>query len=191
MEKTEKNSTLKCSMYVAISLDGFIAKPDGNIDWLTEDVSQAELENDDDYKNFLASVDALVMGGKTYRQVLTFGDWPYSDKKCVVVSRTEPASNLSDVSFASGPPEKNVETPQNEGCWHIWIMGGGEIHSLFLRAGLIDEMRIFVMPKILGEGIPLFAPPLEGSSAKTCWKLLSHKEWRSNIVELHYRRVDR
>ncbi|MDR0338049.1 MAG: dihydrofolate reductase family protein [Planctomycetaceae bacterium] len=175
-------------MYIAISLDGFIAKPDGNIDWLTEYGSQEELENDDSYKNFLDSVDALVMGGKTYRQVRTFGDWPYAEKRCVVVSCTETKSDLPGVSFTVDSPEKIVKILQNEGCRHVWIMGGGEIHSLFLRVGLIDEMRIFVIPKILGEGIPLFAPPLDGSSADVRWELLSHKDWHSNIVELWYRR---
>ena len=178
--------TLKLSMYVAISLDGFIAKPDGNIDWLTEYGSQDDLENDDGYKEFLASVDALVMGGKTYRQVLTFGDWPYCGKKCVIVSRTETKTDLPDVSFTTDSPEQIVGRLQNGGCRHVWVMGGGEIHSLFLRAGLIDEMRIFVMPKILGEGIPLFAPPVPDVR----WTLLSQKEWQANIVELHYRRAD-
>ncbi len=178
--------TLKLSMYVAISLDGFIAKPEGNIDWLTEYGSQEDLENDDGYKDFLASVDALVIGGKTYRQVLAFGDWPYRGKKCVIVSRTESKTVLPGVVLTTDSPEQIVERLQNEGCRHVWIMGGGEIHSLFLRAGLIDEMRIFVMPKILGEGIPLFAPPVPDVR----WILLSQKEWHSNIAELHYRRVD-
>ncbi|HBT75763.1 MAG TPA: dihydrofolate reductase [Planctomycetaceae bacterium] len=177
---------LKLSMYVAISLDGFIAKSDGNIDWLTEHGSQEDLENDDGYKNFLASVDVLVMGGKTYRQMLTFGEWPYRGKKCVVVSRTETKTDLPDISFTTDSPQQIVERLQNEGCRHVWVMGGGEIHSLFLRAGLIDEMRIFVMPKILGEGIPLFAPPIPDAH----WTLLSQKEWQANIVELHYRRAD-
>ncbi len=178
--------TLKLSMYAAISLDGFIAKPDGNIDWLTEHGSQADLENDDGYKKFLASVHALVMGGKTYRQVLTFGDWPYRDKRCIIVSRTEAKTDLPDISFTTDSPDRIVECLQNEGCRHVWVMGGGEIHSLFLRAGLIDEMRIFMIPKILGEGIPLFVPPVPDVR----WSLLNHKEWHSNIVELHYRRAD-
>ncbi len=178
--------TLKLSMYAAISLDGFIASPDGNIDWLTEHGSQDDLENDDGYKEFLGSVDALVMGGKTYRQVLTFGDWPYSGKKCVVVSRSGSKTNLPNVSFTADSPEQIVECLQNEACRHVWVMGGGEIHSLFLRAGLIDEMRIFVMPKILGEGIPLFVPPVPDVR----WKLLSQKEWQANIVELRYQRAD-
>ncbi|HBT76551.1 MAG TPA: hypothetical protein DEB39_06410, partial [Planctomycetaceae bacterium] len=171
---------MKLSMYVAISLDGFIAKPDGNIDWLTEDVSQTDLENDDDYKAFLASVDALVMGGKTYRQVLTFDEWPYCGKKCVIVSRTETKADLPDVSLTADSPEQVVQRLQNEGCRHVWIMGGGKIHSLFLRAGLIDEMRVFVMPKILGEGIPLFAPPVPDVR----WKLLSQKEWHSTPLSV-------
>ncbi len=180
--------TMKFSMYVAISLDGFIAKPDGNIDWLTEEASQADLENDNGYKDFLDSVDALVMGGKTYRQVLTFGDWPYRGKKCVILSRTDgrTAGGLPDVSLTTDSPEQIVQRLRNEGCRHVWVMGGGEIHSLFLRAGLIDEMRIFVIPKILGEGVPLFAPPVPDVR----WKLLSQKEWHSNIVELHYRRAE-
>jgi dihydrofolate reductase len=175
---------MKISMYVAISLDGFIAKPDGNIDWLTEEATQAELEDDADYKAFLGSVDALVMGGKTYRQVLTFRDWPYQGKKCVVISKTETASDLPGVVFTKATPEQIIGELRQEGHKHIWVMGGGEIHSLFLRAGLIDEMRIFVMPLVLGEGISLFAPPVP----EVRWQLTSHKTWRSDIVELHYRK---
>lgn len=176
---------MKISIYVAVSLDGFIAKPDGNIDWLTEDVSAEEVENDNGYKEFLNSVDALVFGGKTYRQMRSFGDWLYPNKKCVIISRTETESDLPDVSFTTDSPQQIVESLKNEGCRHLWVMGGGEIHSLFLNTGLVDEMRIFVMPIILGEGIPLFAPPV----TDTRWNLLGHRNWRSNIVELHYRRA--
>ena len=173
---------MKLSMYVAISLDGFIAKTDGNIDWLAEDVSFEDTLNDEDYKAFYDSTDALVMGGKTYRQLLTFGDWPYPGKKTIVVSRTEKRSDLSDVFFSDASAEQIAERLELEGHQHVWILGGGEIHSMFLNAGLIDEMRIFVMPKILGEGIPLFAPPVSDGK----WKLLETKHWRKNIVELHY-----
>ncbi|MGL4942227.1 MAG: dihydrofolate reductase family protein [Thermoguttaceae bacterium] len=173
---------MKISMYVAISLDGFIAKLDGSIDWLTDDVSQTDIENDDNYREFFASVDAIVMGGKTFRQVLTFGNWQYRGKKCVVVSRTETKTDVPDLVFTVDTPEQIVERLQRENCQHVWVMGGGEIHSLFLRAELIDEMRIFVMPKILGEGVPLFAPPVPEMK----WKLLAMKCWRDQIVELRY-----
>ena len=113
---------------------------------------------------------------------MSFGNWPYRDKKCVIVTRTETKTDLPNVSLTCETPEQIAEQLENEGCRHIWVMGGGEIHSLFFRAGLIDEMRIFIMPNILGEGIPLFAPPVPDAK----WKLLETKRWLGETIELHY-----
>ncbi|MGL6226729.1 MAG: dihydrofolate reductase family protein [Thermoguttaceae bacterium] len=185
---------MKTSMYVAISIDGFIAKKDGSIDWLNdsdteENAQNQEAKSDCGYNVFLDSVDVLVFGGKTYRQLLTFGDWPYPHKKCVIVSRKETQTNLPNVSFTNDSPEMIVQRLENEGFQHLWVMGGGEIHTMFLNANVIDEMRIFVIPKILGEGIPLFAPPLNNLYKEDRWELFNHQHWHSDIVELHYRHL--
>jgi len=150
--------TLRCSVFIATSLDGFIARADGSIDWLNEANGVVPAGEDCGYAEHMATVDALVMGRKTYEQVLTFGAWAYGETRVVVMS-----SHLDPL--APGAPTTvtaSQETPaalaarlETEGCEHLYIDGGRTIAG-FLEAGLIDELIITVIPILLGTGIPLF-----------------------------------
>ncbi len=151
--------TVTCSVYIAASLDGFIARPDGDIDWLHNPAyTLPDGENDFGYEAFMATVDALVMGSYSYEKVLSFDSWPYGAKKVVVLTQrplsppTDPAAN---VSFDSGPPANIVARQAQAGARHLYIDGGQTIQR-FLRAGLIDQMIITQIPILLGSGIPLF-----------------------------------
>ena len=162
-------------LYIAVSLDGFIADVQGGIDWL------APFEaNDYGYEDFVAGVDCLVMGRATYDQVRSFGDWPYDGKR-VVVMTTRPLG---------------ADTPQGITAWQgddvatlaalpgtIWLVGGTGAIRPFLAAGLVDRMRLFVMPLLLGDGIRLF----DGHAAVALRLQASHRH-ADGVVELDYGR---
>ena len=154
------NGRAKTSVFIATSLDGFISRPDGSIDWLNEKSAAVPAGEDAGYGQFMAGIDALVMGRSTFEQVLSFGQWPYGEKRMVVLSRKGvkiPEHLAPTVSTSPGPPERLLADLAAEGVRHIYVDGGRTIQS-FLRAGLIDELTITVIPVLLGEGRPLFGP---------------------------------
>ena len=148
----------KTTVYIATSVDGFIARADGAIDWLEHDAG------DDDYgfHAFMASIDAIILGRATYQQVLGFGVWPYKGKRVTVYSRTlgpdDTPEHLRDqVEFSGLPPGELLDQLGRAGVAHVYVDGGKTVQS-FLAAGLIDELIISRMPILLGAGIPLFGP---------------------------------
>ena len=153
---------MKASVYIATSLDGFIARENGALDWLPgSDGSSADNDGDDlGYSAFMDSVDVLVMGRNTYETVLSFGQWSYGDKPVVVLSSTlaEISADLPDtVMLRSCSPTELVKELEKLGAKHLYIDGGKTIQG-FLNAGLIQEIFITRIPVIIGSGIPLFGP---------------------------------
>lgn len=149
----------KCSVFVAASLDGFIARKNGDLDWLpgSDGASGGE---DYGYKAFFESIDALVLGRKTYELASSFPEWPYSGKSVVVLSSRYPKTlqPLSrDVEGTSLPPRTLVSDMATRGVRHIYVDGGTTIQC-FLRDGLIEELTVTRIPVLIGEGIPLFGP---------------------------------
>jgi dihydrofolate reductase len=148
---------VKCSVFIATSLDGFIARSDGGIDWLENPLDTIAGE-DYGYQAFFASVDALLMGRKSYEKVLTFGSWPYPEKKVFVLSSGSPKvpEHLAgQVETMSGTPAEVLERLAYAGIRHIYVDGGKTIQG-FLQAGLINEMTITQIPVLIGNGLPLF-----------------------------------
>lgn len=149
---------MKTSVYIATSLDGFIARQDGALDWLgSPAVDDAE---DYGYKTFIDSVDVLVMGRNSYEKVLTFEGWPYGSKPVVVLSNhalriPEPISTFVETMSCS--PSELIEQLSARGAKHLYIDGGKTIQG-FLDAGLIERLIITRVPVIIGDGIPLFGP---------------------------------
>ncbi len=142
-------------VYVATSLDGFIAAYDGGLDWL-EEIPNPE-KDDFGYAKFMSGIDALLMGRKTFDKVLTFGSWPYS-KPVFVLSRSNikvPKELVGKVEFVNGEPIAVVDQLKEMGHQNLYIDGGVTIQN-FLEADLIDEMIITRVPVLLGDGIPLF-----------------------------------
>lgn len=140
----------KVILFIATSLDGYIAGPEGEIDWLFHDADYG-------YTPFFHSVDALVMGRKTYELSLSFGEWPYGDKPAYVFSRKPPPDDPR-VTFVAGDVAGLLAGLGAGGSKNIWLVGGSELIATFMQAGLIDEFVISVHPIVLGTGIPLFAP---------------------------------
>jgi dihydrofolate reductase len=152
--------SIRASVFIATSLDGFISRSDGSIDWLNEANALVPSGEDCGYKAFFASIDVLVMGRNTFDLVRTFDAWPYGDKRVVVMSSRPveiPASFPKTVSCSSEAPEALVERLEAEGARHLYIDGGITIQR-FLAAGLVDELTITLIPVLLGEGRPLFGP---------------------------------
>ncbi|MDF1665328.1 MAG: dihydrofolate reductase family protein [Planctomycetota bacterium] len=147
---------MKGSVFVACSLDGFIARPNGDVNWLPS----AAPGEDFGYEVFMSSVDALVMGKNSFNIVRSFSEWPYKDKKVVVLSREklEIPSELSHcVEQMAGEPLELMRAFSDKGWSHVYIDGGKAIQT-FLNAGQIQQLIITRIPILLGEGIPLFGP---------------------------------
>ena len=151
---------IKCSVFIATSLDGFIARLDGSIDWLNAANAVVPPGEDCGYQAFMSTVDTLVMGHNTFEQVLTFGQWPYGATPVVVMSRRAaplPSDIPETVTSSQETPADLVARLAEEGKRHLYIDGGLLIQS-FLAEGLIDELTITVIPILLGAGKPLFGP---------------------------------
>lgn len=152
---------MKVSVYIGISLDGYIARADGDIDWLmAADTSDTSGDSKDDfgYKEFSDSVDCMIMGRNTFEKVLNFPEWPYAGKRLIVLSRTlkaVPARLEENVTLYAGPINELVKQLENEDCQRLYIDGGTTIQS-FLNEGLITDLCITRVPVLLGEGLPLF-----------------------------------
>ena len=143
---------MKASVFIATSLDGFIARLDGRIDWLPEDCEPHG------YEEFIASVDAIVIGRHTFQTVLGFGGWAYGKKQVIVLSNTLAELKLPDgavCDLMKGNPTDVVAQLSKRGIQHAYIDGGVTIQG-FLREGLIQRLVITRIPVLLGSGIPLF-----------------------------------
>ncbi|MGB0177799.1 MAG: dihydrofolate reductase family protein [Owenweeksia sp.] len=143
----------KVSLYIAASLDGYIAKLDGSIKWLEEFPNPEG--SDFGYADFLEEVDTILMGGKTYRQVLTFGEWPYRNKECYVFSRSATMERDANVIFVKDDIAGFVRELKSRNGKVIWLVGGGEVNNILLCQGLVDEIILTCVPVLLGAGISI------------------------------------
>ena len=144
-------------LFIAMSLDGYIAAPDGGIDWLGGESTEAS--DSGSYERFIAGVSDIVMGYTTYHQLTTEllpGAWPYAGQKTHVLTHREIASAPEGVSFTSEPVEMLINRLKREAKGEIWICGGASIVQQAMQKGLIDRYHINVMPTIRGGGIRLF-----------------------------------
>ena len=143
---------MKASVFIATSLDGFIARANGDLDWLPPGGGEEH-----GYEAFIATVDALVIGRKTYETVLGFDTWPYGEKPVYVLSTRAlaPAPPGARVERMSGTPAGIVSQLAARGVGHAYVDGGITIQG-FLQAGLIQRLVITRIPVLLGTGIPLF-----------------------------------
>ncbi len=147
---------MEATVFAATSMDGFIAREDGSIDWLPE----PDDDEDYGYKEFIDSVDAVVMGRRTYEKVLSFGSWPYGKKPVIVLSSRPidiPGQLAGSVESMTASPPEVVRRLSDRGCRHVYVDGGRTIQG-FLSAGLIHRLIITRVPILLGTGIPLFGP---------------------------------
>lgn len=144
---------MMASVFIGTSVDGFIARQNGSFDFLPADGGESH-----GYEEFMARVDALVIGRKTFETVLAFPEWPYGNKRVVVLS-SKPidfsAVPVGVVEQMAGTPTDIVAKLEARGVRHVYVDGGITIQG-FLRAGLIQRLIITRVPVLIGEGIPLF-----------------------------------
>jgi dihydrofolate reductase len=157
--------------YVAASLDGLIATPDGGIEWLKPYEGTGE---DYGYGEFYASIEALLLGRATYEKCLEFPEWPYAGKPYWVFSRAN-----------ANTPTSVVAEMKARGLRRAWLVGGGKLAAAFRAERLITEHIVSIIPVLLGAGIPLFDGPGPGQQLR----LLSSRAYPGGIVQLHYETV--
>ena len=171
----------KLQLYIAASLDGKIARPDGDVAWLDEVPNPGH--DDYGYAAFMQEIDTTLMGHNTYRQLLDFDiPFPYTETDNYVITRDRNRMQADHVTFISGNVGRFVRNLKESEGKNIWLIGGGQVNTLFLNEGLIDELILFVMPVVLGKGIGLF----EGRPDISFLELSSHKRYSSGVVRLNY-----
>ena len=170
---------MNASVFVGTSVDGFIARPNGDLDFLPPGGGEPH-----GYAEFMDTVDALVIGRKTYETVLAFETWPYDEKPVFVLSTQPlaPAPVGAVVEHLSGDPTKIVSELDARGIKHVYVDGGITIQR-FLRAGLIQRLIITRVPVLIGDGIPLF-----GSLARDVrLEHIATRHYASGLVQTEYR----
>ena len=164
----------RLKLYIAASLDSYIAGPDGEIDWL-----EAGGNLDYGYQEFYSSIDTTLMGTATYKLTLTVDDFPYADKTNYVFTRGIPPPDTAYVRFITGDIAGFVRSLKEQPGKDIWLVGGGQINRVMLNEGLIDEVILTLFPLVLGEGIPLFAPGAKRASFKT----VGYERYATGLVQ--------
>lgn len=184
MSRPEDNArTSTITLHVVSSLDGFIAKKDNSVSWMDSsgDVYEKGISeaNADDA---VTSIDCFVLGSRTYEHALQLG-WPYGDTPTVVITQRELPSTRKSVEFYSGNLEKLVDEILAPRYRNIWLVGGAMLCQSFLRLNLVNEIRLAIVPVLLGDGLRLF----DTSGIESRWQLKDVVAYKTGMVELLYR----
>lgn len=166
-------------LYITASLDGFIADENGSVDWL------AGAEGEDyGFGELMESVDTVLQGSHTYLETMNLTDEdPYAGKVNYVFTSRDDLPLFGSPTFVHDDPVRFVSSLKAEGECCIWLIGGGELASALVSAGLVDEIDLFVQPIVLGDGVPLWRPPLN----KHELELLKVRQWPGDLAQLRYR----
>jgi dihydrofolate reductase len=175
--------SLTVTYYVAASLDGFIAREDGSLDWLIPYEDDPEVAAD--FPAFEQSIDSLVMGRKTYEFLLSLDIWPHAGKVGWILSSKAHKPLAPDMTISRLTPVQVIEAANARGCRHLWLAGGGAIAGAFQQAGLITDYRITYVPVLLGYGVPLFGL----GAAPTPLKTVNVKNFSCGLTQIHSQRV--
>lgn len=159
--------------YVAASLDGRIADGAGGLGWLDR---HAAAGGDHGYGDFYAGIDALVMGRATFDTVRGFGDWPYPGKPAFVMTTRPMAPHPEAIAV---PPDWVGLRARLAGFGRVWMMGGGRLLAGALAAGMLDDLRLFVMPDVLGAGPAVFEGGMPAQA-----RLTGRRDWPGGVTEL-------
>lgn len=177
------NMKKKIILYIAASIDGRIAEPDGGIEWLSEFPITKEMNYG--YKEFMASIDTIIMGGRSWRELSNMDAMgAYANKAVYVVSRHD-WGEKENIKFITENVIERIVDLRNEQGKDIWLFGGGELVSMLLAADLVDEMQIAYIPVILGKGVLLFPEQLKESK----WELISSTPYNSGVLMVKYTKI--
>jgi dihydrofolate reductase len=172
----------KLFLFIAMSLDGYIAKPDGDISFL----SQVEEDGEDyGYAHFIATVDTVILGRKTYDKICSMGhDLPYGNRNVIVLTRN-PFPAKDKITFYSGSLSEIISNLKSQAGLNIYCDGGAETVQQLLKEDLIDEIIVSIIPVILGDGISLFGKGLQQQNLQ----LVSAESFAKGLVQLHYKTI--
>jgi dihydrofolate reductase len=165
----------KVILNVSTSLDGYIARENGDIDWIFKDPDYG-------HTDFTKDIDIIILGNRTYRQALALGEFPYKGKRCYVFSKTI-MGRTEDVIFINDKFIEFVEKLKKEEGKNIWIVGGTRTIDIFLRGNLIDEIIIAIHPVVLGSGINLFKKYEQQYNLE----IINSNVFENGLVKLHYK----
>lgn len=178
----------RVTIHMAASLDGFIARKDGSVDWMetADEFADGEQLTPELVARFLATIDCYVMGSRTYETALQFEarglGWAYGDKPTFVLTSRDLPRIRETVQFYSGDLARLVEDRLKPAFRSIWVVGGGAVAGECLRRGLADEVLYSILPVVIGEGIPFFA----GLDRDVALHLTEVKAYKSGIVALRH-----
>ena len=173
------------TLHMVSSLDGFIARKDNNVSWLDDDGSVYEPGvsiSEEEAANFVKAIDCYVLGSRTYEHALELG-WPYGDTPAVVVTNRELPRFRKSVAFHSGDLKTLVADTLAPRYGNIWLVGGAMLCQSFLKLGLVDEIRLPIVPVLLGDGLRLF----DNTGLEQRWRLKNAVAYKNGVVELLYR----
>lgn len=176
------------TIHMAASLDGFIARLDGGVDWMetTDEFAGGDTMDPEFVQEFLKTIDCYVMGSRTYETALSFEakgfGWAYGDKPTFVLTRRDLPRTRGTVEFYAGDLAEFVNKRLRHAFRSIWFVGGGVVSGECLRRGLADEVRYSILPILIGEGIPFF----EKLDKDIALHLAEVKTYRSGMVALRY-----
>lgn len=167
------------------SLDGIIAKRDNSVSWLdsSEDIYEQGVSDESDDEG-VEVIDCFVLGSRTYEHALELG-WPYGDTPTVVLTNRELPSTRKSVEFYSGDLERLVNEVLAPRYENVWLVGGAMLCQSFLKLDLVDEIRLSIIPVLLGDGLRLFDNP----DTEMRWQLKNVVAYKTGVVELLYRRI--
>jgi dihydrofolate reductase len=170
----------KVVLGLGISLDGYIARPDGAVDFLF-------MPKDYSMGPFFATIDTAIMGRKTYDVALKMGGGGFGDSKMknYVFSHSQPPGERGGVTFVNESPKSFLEKLRKRPGKNIWLMGGGELARDFLKDDLVDELYIGIVPVLIGEGLPLFPSGFPQRE----FTLLENKTFSKGMIALKYART--
>lgn len=185
---TMANTDSRVTIHMAASLDGFIARRDGRVDWLEtrDEFADGHTLDPEFVEGFLKTIDCYVMGSRTYETALNFEaqgfGWAYGDKPTFVLTKRDLPRTRESVTFHSGELGQFVNQHLRPAFRSIWFVGGGVVAGECLRLGLADDLRYSVLPVLIGDGISFF----EKLDTDVALHLVEVKPYKSGMVELHY-----
>ncbi len=182
------NTDSRVTIHMVASLDGFIARKDGRVDWMetSDDFADGETMDPEFIKAFLKTIDCYVMGSRTYETALSFEargfGWSYGDKPTFVLTHRELPRSRESVEFCSGDLAQLVNDRLRPKFRSIWFVGGGVVSAECLRLGLADEVRYSILPILIGDGIQFF----EKLDRDVALHLTEIKAYKSGMAALRY-----
>ena len=182
-EASAKQSAI--TLHMVSSLDGFIASKDNSVSWMDSSGGVYEKGvsiSEEEAASFVKTIDCFLLGSRTYEHALQLG-WPYGDTPAIVTTTRDLPSTRKSVEFYSGDLKRLADEVLAPRFQNIWLVGGAMLCQNFLRLGLVDEIRLSIIPVLLGDGLRLF----DNSGTETTWQLRDVVAYKNGIVDLLYR----